>query len=124
MSLTATLLLKKPISFPDGVKRPPHYIDRPVPLVVNVEADYRKRRAQREANIANVLAAIKGGVATVNAIAEHLGISKTTALKSVNRLRERGQIKSTARKMRGVKSTNHWRVVPGSVPPGPHKGRW
>ena len=110
MSLTATLLLGKPIRLPEGVKQPPHYLYRPEPLVTIAEAKYEKRRSLREANIASVLAAIEEGVVTINEIAVHIGVSKSTVLKAVNRLQEREQIEcTTGRNSNGVR-VYHWRL--------------
>lgn len=113
MSLTATLLLGKPIRLPDGIKRPPHHIDRPEPLSAKGGkfGNYDKRKTMREANIARVLSAIVEGVDTIHAIAEHLGISKATVLKAVNRLQDRQQIKRTVGRNAGNIRQYYWRAI-------------
>ena len=110
MSLTATLLLNKPIRLPEGVKQAPHYLCLPEPLVTVAEQKYEKRKAIKEANIAQVLTAIKEGVITINEIAVHIGVSKSTVLKAVNYLQEREQIECTiGRNSNGVR-VYHWRL--------------
>jgi DNA invertase Pin-like site-specific DNA recombinase len=109
-SLVTTLLFGNPISLPTGTRRAPHIAGFYEPETV-VEADYKKRLALRESNIALVLAAIKEGADTTQVIAKRTSLSKSTVLKAVNRLNDRGHIVRTIRKNKITKPTYHWRAV-------------
>jgi DNA invertase Pin-like site-specific DNA recombinase len=110
MSLTSTLLFNHPITLPTGTRRPPHKSGFKEPETV-VETDYKKRRALRESNIVLVLEAIEAGADTTHEIARRTALSKSTVLKAVNRLQERGKIERTIRKANNKKPTHHWSVV-------------
>lgn len=85
MSLTATLLLKQPITLPVGTLRCISSDDRR-------RAHVTKNEEIRTANTELVFSAIEAGAETIAVISRYANLSELTVQKAVNDLEDNGRI--------------------------------